>query len=114
MNVLGETHIMAGKTRKQQIEEMLAEEPNDPELRYALAMEHVSAGEDASAVRCFEELNQASPDYVPTYFHLARALSRLGRLAEARSVVERGIAAARKKGDFHAADELQGLGYELE
>jgi Tfp pilus assembly protein PilF len=105
---------MAGKTRKQQIEEMLAEEPNDPELRYALAMEYVSAGDDTAAVRCFQELAGQSPDYVPTYFHLARALSRLGQSDVARSVVERGVAAARRKGDLHAAGELEGLLYELE
>jgi thioredoxin-like negative regulator of GroEL len=100
---------MAAKTRKQQIEEMLAEEPNDPELRYALAMECVGAGDDASAVRQFQNLNAVRPDYVPAYFHLARALVRLGRLGEAGPVIERGIATARSQGDHHAADELQGL-----
>ena len=105
---------MAGNTRKQQIEEMLAEEPNDPELRYALAMEYVSTGDDASAVRCFEELSNRAPDYVPAYFHRARALIRLDRFEEARPVVEKGILTARKKGDHHAADELQGLLYTLE
>jgi thioredoxin-like negative regulator of GroEL len=105
---------MAGKSRKQMIEEMLTEEPNDPELRYALAMEYVSAQDDAGAVRCFQELCAAQPDFVPTYFHLAQALIRLDRSEEARPVVERGIAAARNKGDLHAAGELEGLLYSLE
>ena len=35
---------MAEKSRKQQLEEMLAEDPNDPFLRYGLAMEHAGAG----------------------------------------------------------------------
>ena len=100
---------MAGKTRKQQIEEMLAEEPNDPELRYALAMEFVSAGQDESAVRSFQELNAASPDYVPAYFHLAKALGRLGRTDEAREVARRGIVTAGTRGDLHAAEELGAL-----
>jgi Flp pilus assembly protein TadD len=104
-----EVQPMAGKTRKQQIEEMLAEEPNDPELRYALAMEHVSAGDDENAIRCFQELGTLRPDYVPAYFHLAQALIRRGRTDEARPVMERGITTARSKGDHHAADELQGL-----
>jgi Tfp pilus assembly protein PilF len=100
---------MTGKTRKQQIEEMLVEEPNDAELRYALAMEHVSAGDDAEAVRCLGDLSAAIPEYVPAYFQHARALIRLGRQGDARPTIEQGIAAARKKGEFHAADELQGL-----
>jgi tetratricopeptide (TPR) repeat protein len=105
---------MAGKTRKQMIEEMLADEPNDPELRYALAMEYVSARDDENAVRCFGELSAVRPDYVPTYFQMAQALARLGRTAEARPVIERGITAARAKGDLHAAGELEGLLYSLE
>jgi Flp pilus assembly protein TadD len=105
---------MAAKTRKQQIEEMLAEEPNDPELRFALAMEHVSAGDDDGATRCFQELAILHPDYVPAYFHRAQSLMRLNRPEEARPVIETGIVVARQKGDHHAADELQGLLYALE
>jgi hypothetical protein len=105
---------MTDKSRRQRIEEMLAEEPDDPELRYALAMEHVSAGEDDQAARCLEDLSRARPDYVPAYFHRARALIRLGRPAEVRPVVDQGIAAARAAGNLHAAEELQGLLYELE
>jgi predicted Zn-dependent protease len=105
---------MAGKTRKQMIEEMLAEEPSDAELRYALAMEHVSARDDDSAARCFAELSAVRPDYVPVYFQWAQTLVRLGRPEEARPVIERGIATARTRGDLHAAGELEGLLYSLE
>jgi tetratricopeptide (TPR) repeat protein len=105
---------MTGKSRKQHIEEMLGEDPNDPELRYALAMEYVSAGDDQGAVQCFRELTTALPEYVPAYFHMAQALIRSSHPDEARLVIEGGIAAARKKGDHHAADELQGLMYGLE
>ena len=54
---------MAAKSRKQQIEEMLAAEPNDVELRYMLALEHVSLGDDEGAVRVFHELFAVAPDY---------------------------------------------------
>jgi thioredoxin-like negative regulator of GroEL len=105
---------MAAMTRKQQIEAMLAEEPNDPELRYALAMEFVSNGDDHNASLCLGELSTLQPDYVPAYFQRAQALIRLNRPEEARPVVEKGIATARKQGDLHAADELQALLYALE
>ncbi len=105
---------MAGKTRKQQIEEMLAEEPNDPELSYALAMEYCSAGDDEGAVRCFADLSGRLPDYVPAYYQWAQSLIRLHRPEEARLVIEKGIGTARNKGDYHAAEELQGLLYSLE
>jgi Flp pilus assembly protein TadD len=98
---------MTGKTRKQQIEEMLAEDPNDPFLRYGLAMEHVAEGQDDEAVRCFQELLRVSPDYVPGYMQAGRALTRLGREEEARAMYRSGITAARQKGDAHAAEEMQ-------
>jgi tetratricopeptide (TPR) repeat protein len=100
---------MTAKSRKQQIEEMLAEDPNDPFLRYGLAMEYVSAGQDEEAVRCFEELLRVSPDYVPGYMQAGRALARLDRLDAARTIFQAGIAAARQKGDRHAAEEMAGF-----
>ena len=100
---------MAGKSRKQMIEEMLAEQPDDPELRYALAMEYVSAGDHAAAVGHFQQLLTASPDYVPAYLQAGQALIRLGRAAEAREVLGRCIGAARAQGDLHAAEEMQGF-----
>lgn len=100
---------MTGKSRKQQIEEMLAEDPNDPFLRYGLAMEYVSAGEDEEAVRCFRELLRVAADYVPAYMQAGRALARLQRDEEARELFRAGIETARGKGDAHAADEMAGF-----
>jgi Flp pilus assembly protein TadD len=99
----------AKKSRKEQLEEMLHHEPHDPELRYALAMEHASAGDDAAAVRCFQELMERNPDYPHGYHQAARALHRLGRFEEARAVLQRGIPVALKQNNRHAADEMQGL-----
>jgi cytochrome c-type biogenesis protein CcmH/NrfG len=97
------------KTRKEQLQAMLAEDPNDPFLRYGLAMEHVSEGADAEAVRCFQEMFQLTPDYVPAYHQAAQALVRLDRRTEADEVLRRGIGVARQQGDLHAAEEMQGL-----
>lgn len=105
---------MTAKTRKQQIEDMLAEEPDDVELRYMLAMEYVSEGDDKGAVRCFEDLLARTGDYPPAFHQCGRALHRLGRLGEARAVLERGISAALAKGDQHAAGEMQDLLENLE
>jgi tetratricopeptide (TPR) repeat protein len=100
---------MTGKSRKQQIEEMLSQDPNDPFLRYGLAMEYVGTGQDEEAVRCFEQLLQASPDYVPGYMQAGRALVRLDRLEAARAIFQSGIAVARQQGDQHAAEEMGGF-----
>jgi cytochrome c-type biogenesis protein CcmH/NrfG len=97
------------KSRREMIEEMLAETPNDPELRYMLAMEHVSAGDDTGAVRCFEELIAVTPSYPPAYHQAGRALQRLNRSAEGRAMLQRGIPVAQKLGDHHAAGEMAEL-----
>jgi Flp pilus assembly protein TadD len=95
--------------RKQQLQEMLTEEPKDPFLRYGLAMEFVSEGNDEEAVRQFRDLFAIAPDYMPAYQQAGQALVRLGRPLEAREALERGIAVARQQGDLHAAEEMQGL-----
>jgi tetratricopeptide (TPR) repeat protein len=100
---------MTAKSRKEKLEEMLAAEPDDTELRYMLAMEYASAGDDEGAVRCFRELLARAPDYPPAYHQAGRALHRLGRIGEARDILERGIPVALKAGNSHAADEMQDL-----
>jgi predicted Zn-dependent protease len=101
-------------TRKEQIEEMLREQPDEPELRYMLAMEYVSAGQDAEAVRVFHDLLMRNPDYPPGFHQAARALVRLDRIDEAREILVRGIPVATRQGNLHAAGEMQELLNSLE
>ncbi len=100
---------MAAKSRKEQLAEMLEAEPRDVFIRYALAMEYVSEGNDAEAARRLAELTTDTPDYPPAYLQQGQALIRLGRDREAREVLQRGVAAAQRAGDHHAAGEMQGL-----
>ncbi len=100
---------MVGKTRQQQLAEMLAADPNDPFLRYALAMEFVSGGDDERAVQHLRELLAVAADYIPAYQQAGQALVRLARPEAAREVLRQGIARARPQGDHHAAEEMQGL-----
>ncbi|MBI3821740.1 MAG: hypothetical protein HY289_03565 [Planctomycetes bacterium] len=102
------------KSRRDMIEEMLADSPEDAELRYMLAMEYVSTGDDGGAVRCFQELIQATPSYPPAYHQGGRALQRLNRIAEARALLLQGIPIAQKQGDHHAAGEMAELLQTLE
>jgi Flp pilus assembly protein TadD len=105
---------MADKSRLQQIQDMLEDDPHDPMLQYMLAMEYVSLGDDAQAERTFQDLLAATPDYVAAYMQAGRTLVRLGKDAEARAVYEHGIAVAQQKQDFHARDEMQGMLSQLE
>jgi Flp pilus assembly protein TadD len=103
-----------GKTRREQLEALLADDPGNAELRYMLGMEHVSAGDDEGAVRCFEEVFRLAPDYPHAYHQAGRALVRLGRDEQAREVLRRGVMAAQRRGEMHAAGEMQGLLESLE
>ena len=105
---------MPAQNRREMIEAMLADSPSDPELRYMLAMEYVSAGDDAGAVRCFQELIGATPNYPPAYHQGGRALQRLNRNDEARTLLLHGIPIAQKQGDMHAAGEMTELLQSLE
>ena len=88
---------------------MLAEAPDDAFLRYGLAMEFVSEGNDDEAVRQFRQLLAATPDYVPGYHQAGQALLRLGQTPDAREILQKGIGMALTQGNPHAAEEMQEL-----
>jgi tetratricopeptide (TPR) repeat protein len=100
---------MSTKTRKEQLLELLELDPDDSFVRYGLAMEHVTAGQDEEALGYLQELLRRDADYVPGYLQAGRALIRLGRDDEARTTLQTGIAVATRKGDGHAAGEMTGF-----
>jgi Tfp pilus assembly protein PilF len=100
---------VTAKTRKQQFEEMLLEDPGDSFLRYGLALEFVGEGNDAEALSHFQALLEADPNYVPGYHQSGLAFVRLGRVEEAGNVLRQGIDVARRQGDMHAAEEMGAL-----
>lgn len=96
-------------SRREKIEQMLAEEPGDTFLRYSLAMELRSEGEHQGSVNKLTELTQDSPPYVPAFFMAAQQLVELGQIDVARSFLRDGIEEARRQGDSHAAAEMSEL-----
>jgi predicted Zn-dependent protease len=96
-------------SRREQLEQMLAQSPGDPFLRYGLALECAKDGELEEALRRLEKLIADESDYVAAYFQAAQLLAQWDRLAEAHSMLDRGIAAAQRTGDLHAAEEMQGM-----
>lgn len=90
------------------IKKIVEQSPNDPFPRYGLALEYKNAGRAEESAAAFAELEQRHPDYVPQYLMYGNLLASMQRTDDARGVYERGIAAARKKGDSHALGELQG------
>jgi predicted Zn-dependent protease len=91
-----------------QIEDLLEEDPQDAFLRYGLAMEYLSLGEEAIALEKLIQLSRDEP-YVAAFLQAGQILVRLGRAEEAITIFRQGIEAARSKGDHHAMQEMQGM-----
>jgi predicted Zn-dependent protease len=94
-------------TRLSTLQALVAQDPSNTFVRYGLAMEYRNAGDTDSAIREFQALIAASPDYSAAYFHCGQTLERLGRRDDARDTYHAGIAAANRKGDRHTRDEIQ-------
>lgn len=93
-------------TRTEQLKQYIAEDPNDPFLRYGLALEYLH-DQPRLALTVFEELLTSFPNYLPTYYPAAHLLIELNETARGEKIFLEGIALARKQGDRKAEHELQ-------
>lgn len=97
----------AQKSRREILEQFVAQKPTDAFARYGLALECVKLGDEAAAAGHFHKLLETNPGYSAGYFQFGQLLWRLGRLDEARKLLSDGIVVAQKAGDMHARDEMQ-------
>jgi len=95
------------------LQQILAQNPNDAFARYGLAMEYANRGDFDLALSEFALLIQANPDYTPAYQMSAQTLIKSGREAEARTMLQDGIACAERTRNQHALSEMQALLDEL-
>lgn len=99
--------------RIESIKTMLLESPKDSFLQHALALEYIKLGNDAQAKALFESVLTNQPDYIGSYYHLAKLLERNEHTEAAIQVYEKGMEEAKKAGDNHAFGELRGAWEEL-
>lgn len=92
--------------RRKQLEALLAEEPDDVFLNYALAKALVQEGEVDAGLAQFRRVLQLDAGHVATYFQMAQTLAAEGETEAARETVTRGISVARRAGDSHAEREM--------
>jgi tetratricopeptide (TPR) repeat protein len=95
------------KSRRETLEQFVAEKPSDAFARYGLALECLKLGDEPAATEHFQKLLESHPEYVAGYYQFGQLLARLGRLDEARRLLSDGIIVAQKSGDIHARDEMQ-------
>ena len=93
-------------SRREQLERMLSQDPQDEFLRYGLAMEYRKASEFDKALELMDGLMRDNPPHVPSFLMAAQVLVELGRIADARTVLREGIEVAREQNNAHAAGEM--------
>jgi Tfp pilus assembly protein PilF len=93
--------------RIEKIKTFLEINPKDNFLRHALALEYIKIGEDAVARDLFEAILLEFPDYIGSYYHLAKLLEKLELTQLAIQWYEKGMSAAKLAKDNHAYNELQ-------
>ncbi|MBL8822657.1 MAG: tetratricopeptide repeat protein [Planctomycetia bacterium] len=100
---------MSNSSRLSQLQSLLADEPNDPFLGYALAMEMESAGDTTGAIEQLQSLLLANPEYVPGFLQVGQLLIKADRLDEAKAMLTMGMQTAFKQADHHAYQEMEGI-----
>jgi hypothetical protein len=95
------------KSRREMLEQFVASHPDAAFGRYGLAMECARLGDNSAAEANFKQLVSSHPEYVAAYFQFGQFLAKLGRAAEARTILSEGVEKAAASGDAHARSEMQ-------
>ncbi|MCA9587560.1 MAG: tetratricopeptide repeat protein [Myxococcales bacterium] len=89
------------------LEKVTREGSTDPFAWYGLAQEYRRLERFDEALQTFTQLRSAHVDYLPMYLMCGQMLETLERTDEAREWLTAGLDLAKKKGDSHAASELE-------
>jgi tetratricopeptide (TPR) repeat protein len=96
-------------SRLEQLEKMLAAEPNDPFLHYSIAMELAKAKRYDESLARYQKVLELDADYLAAYAQMGKLLLELGRRDEARQALAAGVERASAKGERHAQDDMEKL-----
>ena len=94
--------------RIEKLKEYLKTAQKDSFLQHALALEYIKTGNDEEARKLFVEILLREPTYIGSYYHLAKLLERTGETDKAINIYEKGMVEAKRTGDNHSYNELQG------
>jgi tetratricopeptide (TPR) repeat protein len=84
----------------------LKEEPEDPFIKYALALEYIKNNNFHEAFFYLNTLLESQPGYLAAYYQLGKVLERLSRCEEAICIYEKGMEIALAQNKKHTHSEL--------
>ncbi|MEO6759901.1 MAG: tetratricopeptide repeat protein [Saprospiraceae bacterium] len=88
------------------LHQLLATNPLEPFVLFAVAKEYEKMGDQAQALEYYQQLYRTNPTYVGLYYHLGKLHEQAGRLEAAVIIYQEGMEIARQAGDTHARNEL--------
>lgn len=94
-------------TRKEQIQAMLAEQPSDTFLQYALAIEIAKTGDIITAIQHTTKLLKQTPDYLGAYYQLGKWYEAIQDFEAAINTYQQGIKLAATQNNTKAKNELE-------
>lgn len=93
--------------RLEYLQTLLAEDPNDSFVKYAIAKEYEKLDDLKTSIEKFEALRKQDPNYVGLYYHLAHIYTEIDEIKNALEVYDAGILVAKTQNDLHALSELR-------
>jgi tetratricopeptide (TPR) repeat protein len=90
-----------------QLTAMLAQQPRDAFLLYALGMEHKKLGDPVKALEFYSRTIEVDPNYCYAYYQKGQTFEQQGNPDAAKQSYRDGIDAARRTNDAHAQGELE-------
>jgi predicted Zn-dependent protease len=100
-------------SRIEQIKALIADEPHDAMLRFALGNEHFQLAQYAEAIEALTAALEIDPEYAFVYIQLAEAYERRGQIAQARQIVASGRGPAARNGDPNLMHQLDAIAARL-
>lgn len=96
-------------SRLEQLQTLLATEPDDAFLNFGIAMELAKVQRFEESLAQFERTIALDPNYIAAYFQKAKTMLAMGDDEAAKEGLLRGIAQATACGEHHAKGEMEEL-----
>lgn len=100
--------------RRTLLEQMIADDPNDPFLYYGLALECIKEQIPGEAEKLFDLLLERFPEYLPSYYQFGQLLEKKGEIEGAIAIYQKGVVLAIEQRDLKTKSELEEALWELE